>query len=380
LATTLSLAGLAALALGMRLGVGPAMRTQDREVLTAADAVWDKPPGFWLNCYAVAFLVALAAQSVAYVVPALSQLFLALATLKLAFYLILIHVAMSRPGPERRLWLLAFVVELLLGFGFFSGFKTVLFFTAFGMLSAGIKMNGLRMLGLVSIVALTLALGLGWTAVKKEQRRFLNQGIATQEVLVSYNDGIKNLVNLAGELDSADLVDAAADMAERISYVDFFSQVLVMVPAYVPHENGAVWADAIIRPFMPRLLFPNKTAVNDSERTNYYTGLTMSGVEAGTSISIGYIGESYIDFGRYLMMLPILILGWVFGRYYRWMVNYRYSRGVMGMSLASATLYQVAYLETSITKLVGGVVVAMLVSWIVARLVVPRFYRLVPRQ
>ncbi len=373
LAIALSLAGLAVLALGIRLGVGPATRTQDSEVVTALAAVWDKPPGFWLRCYAVAFVVALAAQSVAYVVPALSQSFLALAGLKFAFYWILTHVAFSRPGPERQLWLLVFFVELGLGFGFFSGFKTVLFFTAFGMLSAGGKMTGQRLLGLVSIVALTLLLGLGWTAIKTEQRSFLSRGFETQEVLVSYQDGLKNMVNLAGKLNSTDLAEAATDMAQRISYVDLFSQALATVPAYVPHENGAIWADAIIRPFMPRLLFSDKAAIHDSERTSYYTGLRVSGVDEGTSISIGYIGESYIDFGPYLMMLPILMLGWMYGRYYRWMVNYRYSRGVIGMGLATAVLFPAAYLESSITKLFGGLVVSMLVSWLLACWVLPKF-------
>ena len=84
------------------------------------------------------------------------------------------------------------------------------------------------------------------------------------------------------------------------------------------------------------------------------------------------MAEAYIDFGPWFMMLPILGLGWAYGRFYRWMANYRYSKGMVGMGLATATLYPAAYLESSITKLFGGLVVAALVAWLIARVVVPR--------
>jgi hypothetical protein len=96
--------------------------------------------------------------------------------------------------------------------------------------------------------------------------------------------------------------------------------------------------------------------------------------EQGTSISLGYMAESYIDFGPWLMMVPIFALGWLLGRFYRWMVNYPRSRGVIGTGLATATLFQAAFFESSITKMFGGLVVAMLMAWVVARWIVPKFY------
>ncbi len=35
----------------------------------------------------------------------------------------------------------------------------------------------------------------------------------------------------------------------------------------------------------------------------------MAGNDTGTSISIGYIGESYIDYGEIWMMMPIFLYG-----------------------------------------------------------------------
>ena len=125
-------------------------------------------------------------------------------------------------------------------------------------------------------------------------------------------------------------------MLDRLSYVDFFAVVLDTVPSQLPHENGALWLDAITRPFMPRLFFPAKAIIDDSERTNYYTGLAVAGSEEGTSISLGYVAESYIDFGAPLMMVPIFGLGLVLGGFYRKMLTLDRPRALLGMSLATA--------------------------------------------
>ena len=114
---------------------------------------------------------------------------------------------------------------------------------------------------------------------------------------VDYRDRVTELARLVAQLDGRAMAKGAENLMQRMAYVDFFAVVLDTVPAMLPHENGALWWDAISRPFMPRLFFPDKTAIDDSTRTDYYTGLRMASRQ-GTSISIGYMAESYIDFGR----------------------------------------------------------------------------------
>ena len=371
-ATALSLVGLLALAFGIRSGLGRAVAWQVRAM---DEELQRKPIMFWFRCYVIAMLAALAVQSVAYTVPVLSQPLLALAALKWAFFWILTHLAFSRAGSVRWLWLAAFALEFALGIGgYFSNFKMVIFFTIFGMLSSGIRFTGGRLMGLGVLGVLTLMVGITWTAIKPEQRSFLSQGEQAQVVSVSYFESLSNIVQLVQKLDAAAISDAAADMVSRLSYIDFFALTLIRVPDQIPHEMGALWADAVLRPFMPRLLFEGKTAINDSDRTIYYSGQIVATAEQGTSVSLGYMAESYIDFGPWVMMVPIFALGWLLGRFYRWMVNYPRSRGVMGTGLATATLIQAAYLESSITKMFGGLVVTALIAWLVARWIVPKFY------
>jgi hypothetical protein len=121
------------------------------------------------------------------------------------------------------------------------------------------------------------------------------------------------------------------------------------------------------------MLAPEKSKIDDSARTNMYTGLHESGAETGTSISIGYMGETYIDFGPLWMMPVIAGLGYFLGRIYRYLLRSAASRGPLGMGLATAVLFQAAVFERSITKELGAIVVMLLVSWALVRFVIPKW-------
>ena len=85
------------------------------------------------------------------------------------------------------------------------------------------------------------------------------------------------------------------------------------------------------------------------------------------------MGESYIDFGAVGMLLPVFGLGLLFGAFYRWMLTQRYSSTTLGMGLATAMLFGAYAFETSVTKLFGGLVLGILVSWLITRFVAPRY-------
>jgi hypothetical protein len=130
--------------------------------------------------------------------------------------------------------------------------------------------------------------------------------------------------------------------------------------------------DAISRPFMPRILFSDKSAIDDSTRTNFYTG-GAAGNYADTSISLGWIAETYIDFGEYLMMGAIFLIGYFYGRIYRWCLDGSGAKGLLGFASATSALVSVMVLESSFTKTFGGVVVSLLVVWVIVKFVVPRW-------
>lgn len=369
-AITLSLVGLLLLAIGIRLGAG---RWVPEDGMRTRATALGHDLKTWFKLYAIIFVIGAVAQSFAGVIPGLSQPILAVASLKWAFYWMLAYATFVR-GADFKYWLIAFSLELLWAIGaYFSDFKTPLLFTLLAAVAARVRLSPRQFVGLATLAAITLSMGIVWTAIKPDYRLLVSEGKG-QVVRVGYLERLATIKDLVFQLDRIALEEAADQLVSRLSYVDFFSVVIKRVPHSMPHENGALWSDAIIRPFMPRLFFPEKTAIHDSVRTNYYTGLNKAGAKEGVSISIGYMGESYIDFGSIGMMVPIFALGFLLGRFYRWMLRMDRSRVFLGMALATATIFTATFLEVSITKLFGGLLVTMLVSWMILRRIAPWFF------
>jgi hypothetical protein len=85
------------------------------------------------------------------------------------------------------------------------------------------------------------------------------------------------------------------------------------------------------------------------------------------------MGESYIDFGRVRMMVPVFALGLLLGFLYRWMIRHDPRWPLLGMGLATSTIYSASLLEASGTKIFGGLVVTTLAAWLILR-AAPRYF------
>lgn len=369
-AIALSLCGIFVLAVGMRIGAGEWQEKYGRSARAVAQS---RPVRAWFQLYVLAAIAAFFAQTFAWLAPGLTQPLLAVAVLKWAFYWMLAYASFVQ--SRSKIYLLgAFVFEFGLGFGaFFSDFKTVIFFTLFALVAANVRTSPRMVASIGALAALLLVLATVWTVIKPSYREFVNRGQASQIVTIGYGERLAKILELTSDLDAKSMSEGASLMIGRLSYVEIFGLVLDYVPRSVPYEDGALWLDAISRPFMPRLFFPDKGIIDDSERTNKYTGLSFAGADRGTSISIGYLGESYIDFGEIGMMVPVFFLGLLYGRIYRSMLEAPYSRGILGMAMASAILFVGCFLESSITKVFGGLIISVLAAWVVTRFIATRW-------
>jgi hypothetical protein len=369
-AVAMSLAGLLALAAGMRLGAG---RRSAEDFAALHRVALSQPMGRWFRLYALGWLMSFFALSFAWVVPGLSQPMLALSGLRWAFFFMLAFAHLVRGRYGGLLFPLAFLLELATGIGgYFSDFKTVFFMTLCAALACSIRVSAGMVLGSGALAGLTIALGVVWTTVKGEFRTFVTGGLAEQIVTVDYMTRVSKLYELAANLDANALISGVDQLLHRLSYVEFFGVVLVNVPASLPHTLGAILWDAIIRPFMPRLLFVDKDVIDDTARTNLYTG-GLAGSSEGTSISLGYIAEAYIDFGTFGMFATLAAIGIFYGAIYRALLRWRASHGLLGMAMATAVLMSVGPMENSFTKVFGGVIVSLLAAWLMIVFVVPRW-------
>jgi hypothetical protein len=371
-ATMLTLVALCAMVIGLRAVVGP---LQPRSATLAYQQASSRSLRTWFIYYAIAFVGGELARLGTNVAPGLSQVFEGFANIRWAFFFIL-AVAHFRQKKNTGIWFpAAFAFEFATGLGgFFSDFKTVFIFTLLAMLSAKVSFSPSRLIGLVTIAAMALGLAVIWTAIKSDYRSYVNGGERTQSVNVGYVEQMQKIGELTLALEAEDLGLGVDNLMKRLSYVEFFGYTIERVPAQLEHENGAILWDAATRPFMPRILFPEKTVINDSDRTNLYTGLNMAGAEEGTSISLGWIAELYIDFGAWGMMLAAMLIGVFYGAIYRFLTSWSKSQGLLGFATATVVLFGAVYLESSITKVIGGVVVSLLAVLVITYVLGPRLF------
>lgn len=370
-ATWLAMIGLLFISIGIRVAAGPLRRNN---ALVVRQQIRHIPQLRFFKIYLVAVAVALLAPLISDAVPGLRQPLQVAVALKWAAYVIFTVATFSKPHASRSLWLLVFIVEFAQGLGgYFSNFKLVLIYTLLGIMAAGYRPGPFRLAGAVLLVVVTLLLGSVWSHIKQDYRTYVNAGKATQQVATSYIDSLSKIVELTGRMDTRDLQNGFKKMASRISYIGFFSAATKYVPSRLPHTGGSILLDAVSRPLMPRLFFPDKSVIDESALVRKYTGIQVAGMRQGVSISLGFYGDSYVDFGIYGMVFGLLAWGLFIGFAYRWLMYGRYSRGILGYGLASAVMYQAFGIEVSSSKLFGGMVTALLVLWVFSRFVVPRY-------
>jgi hypothetical protein len=327
-----------------------------------------------LNIAWVAFTILnLGLTQIGGVISGISQAISALLILKwLIVFLIFQRWMVLKEGGM--VVLFVFLIEVGVGMtGFFSSFKMVFFVcltAASGVTLLSGKLSNFS--GLLAVLLMFVLLI--WQGIKGSYREFLNQGERSQAVSVSLVERVKwlgtNIIMLNGE----SLAEGWTSGLRRVVYIEYFGHSIKYVPAMVPHTTGQLWWEAVKHPLTPRMLFPNKSAIHDSDRTNAFTGQVVAGYEEGTSVSIGYIGESYIDFGKFLMFAPILLWGGVVGLCYK-VLRRNAPHPILGSGLASCwILSQVMYLESSNIKLVGGVLSSFLVLLVFLRSCGPIFW------
>lgn len=356
-ALSLGLVCLAAVAIGARL-------LQPRLPPFAPDAfVRDLAPARLLVCYLVLFTVSRVTGP--FVAGGLAQPLIALGNMRY-FFVGLLILGFVTLGRGRGILLAVYLIEVAQGLiGFFSDFKTV-FYLGIAILLTLLMRDGRRTRPvIVTSVVCVVCLGVFWTMIKPAYRAMLNQGNQQQVVTLDVGDRFKALGAASAGAKEGGLAGGIADLALRMSYTEYIGTVMDYVPAAREHTMGGLWGEAIAFVLQPRLLFPNKPPLpSDSERTMLYTGRTFASDSSGTSISIGYVAESYIDGGVLGAIAICFLVGTFYGVCGR--ILNRTSRGDQAAFVAcAAAVFGIAQqFEISNMKLFPGFIWSVIVGWL----------------
>lgn len=376
-ATWLSMFGLLALALGLRLGVGPSFAPISEPRVASHVAQLSVRRLFFACLLAIGFASLMGVA--AFKLRGLSQPILIASWLHWVVVYIFAYTVLSQRRGYGAL-AMVFAIEILIGFlGFFSDFKTILIVFLLAALAAPSALRGVRLRTALAISASILVLGVVWTGIKEDYRDFLNQGSRQQVVLVPIDERIEKLAELIGDIDSEKISQSSETLVRRLTYVHFFGESMHVVPNKIPYENGKLWWEAIQNFLMPRILNPDKRVLDDSIRTAHYTGIRVAGADDGTSISLGYIAESYIDFGPVLLAMPLFIWGFFVGKIYRTLVRstaypiFGYASAAVLISIGASVL------EQSNVKMVGGMVLGFVLFYFIQKLFAKRILGMLVR-
>jgi hypothetical protein len=312
-------------------------------------------------CYFGSLAMAQALGIVARNVPGLAQPVLALSLIKfVCLYLIAAMVFESGRGNG---WLiLVTVLEMVTGLvGFFSAYKDSIIVILIALASSGRRMT-VRMwiFGVVALVAVFWA-SLFWNTVKQEYRQQV-VGSPIEERLAWMKQ--KSLGNINYD-------HALVLLFQRIGYTGLYAHVIAREDVGSLPRGMNYYASAVQHVLTPRVLFPDKQALNDSKLTTALLGLKITGE---TSIGVGYIAEAHVDFGFPGLLLPMLVIGVMLGMSAKYFMT-RSVPLIVREAFTTAALFLAFPYATNIDKALGGFITSFLVMALVLKFAYPAVAR-----
>lgn len=366
-AVALSLVGLVVLAVGVRWGMSLfSKRRGERKGLGGEK-------GFSIRRVTIAYFIAVVVGKILFRLSEISwsirQPMLALALVHWVFFMLLAITVFSQKRGYF-IFFVALAAEIISNVGYFASFKLPLLLTFVAVFCVYAKPSRRAIgVGVAGFVVLA-AMGIVWTAVKMPFRDYVNGGNHEQVVQVSAAEALGELGYLISNLDGEELKSGFRRMVARLEYESYFSATIEHVPSVVPFQGGRLWLLSIENLF-PRMLWPGKPILNDSTMTRKYTGIPVATASEGVSIGIGYMGDSYIDFGPIMMFIPIGLLGVLWGGIYSYFTS-RDNMNAVSYAVASVALLDLMYFEFSAPKVVGDAVLRLVFLGLILRFFMPR--------
>lgn len=339
------------------------------------------PPLALFQLYLAVSGLAFVLAPVSRFIPGLHQPIEAFGALKYGAIFALFATVLST-GRGGKLLLLVVIAEVAIGFtGLFSGFKTVLIVLLLTALSVRITLRFSTVVLVSAAVSVLLGLGLFWTAVKAEYRDFATGYASTQSVTAGLGERAGLLIGKAlhpGEIEWGLAVD---QLVRRIAYIDFFGAVIGVVENAPEEELLPRWSDTLGHIFKPRLLFPDKAVLDDTEVfLRYVRDEVGDDTRPGTSISIGFLAENFIDFGFPLMLLPVGVIGLVLSCAIRYFMTRRVPWAVRE-GLIMALVVTISWdIGSSLAKLLGATLTVSMVLAVCLKFLYPIVERWLERR
>ena len=324
-----------------------------------------------MYAYIVSYFVASTLALSAFLFGGLTQIIVSLVKIKWMLFLLFGFQCFLK-DENKKIFYLFVVMEFLSGFlSFFSDFKTVIFYLSVLILTLVDKLN-FKQVFFVIVIGIALGFfGLIWTNIKGEYRSFLNSGGKEQVVGVESNDAFNKLYELSTRENDNKSDVAVVQMLDRMQYTYHFAKTIDRMPSILPFENGINWLTSLEFSTTPRFLNPSKPQFDATSKVRKYTGLNYLGKEQGVSFSLGYFADCFIDLGIYGMMFILLILGFIYGIIYNYLLKNSSKNLVFNYCVVCAFFLEFNALEMDSTYILGRLFSSFVTFFLLAKFFFP---------
>ncbi len=284
-------------------------------------------------------------------IAGLSQFFYILKFFRWSIFFLIVITVFKTNKYKLLFWLL-FSYGILISFAsYFSDFKNYFFIFPIAYLT--IKKITPTQLAIILVAGILIFfLGVYWSYIKQDYRMYLSGGRRAQKVVVSKTDALKKFFSYTTTFDKQRFYFGQKALIKRLFYLEYFSATIRYIPTYKNFFNGYNTTRAINHVIKPRILFPNKPAIDDSKHTMELTGIYVATSKKGTSISTGYMAEFYADYGPFYMHIAIFILGFIIGLLYRFILT-NSQDALWGFALTIPLFFFINSYGKDLIKLIG---------------------------
>ena len=366
----LGIAGIAALGMGMHLGRGRSRYDWTRSLARDTVEVW--PQGIVVQI-ALFLIVAGHALAVAAVAagPA-RQVLLAFAGVRHAGLFLLAYWCLLQ-GRSYGILAVVAVLEVISGLtGFFADFRESILTLLVAAAAARPRLRFRSFLIMGLAVTISFGVTVFWSAMKTDYRDFLNGGTRQQIVVQPLGARLGYVGRAADEFNGNQFQKGLRALTSRESYIDVLAATLDHVPGIIPFENGHLLSASLLNMAEPRIFFPDKPATpDDSLVSARYTGLRFD-LAVGTSVSIGYLGELYIDFGKVGAILGAFVIGILGGRIYAILRGYRGIPLPFTYAILTVAMLPFIFFEIDLVRFIGSALTIFAACLVLQRMVAPQ--------
>lgn len=322
--------------------------------------------------YIIFFFISALLGSIAFMFGGFTQVIFSLVNLKWLLFLLFGYTCFFKK-EKINIFYLFVGLEFLNGFlGFFSDFKTVIYFMIVLLFSMIDRLNFKHVFYGILLFIFLGFFALLWGSVKGEYRAFLNGGTKSQNVTVDKGEAIQKLGELSNNVSESELSSSVGGFLDRLQYTYHFAKTIDRMPSVLPFENGGNWLSSLHYTTTLRLFNPDKPEFDATVKTKKYTGIRYAGRAQGVSFSLGYFADCFIDFGIFGMMGMLLLLGLIYRFIYSYLLTKASKNLVFNYAVVGTFFLEFNALEMDSTFLLGRLFASSLTFLFLIQFVFPR--------